>query len=293
MNQSFQLIRTLSCAAIATVFAYGIVAAESAPKEARETLPQLLERAGEAAAKGDHRASVIYKKATLDNPDSAEAWTAFGEHLRFYVHDAKAAAEAFEKALASRNQDPNAAAFAWRGLGELASKDLKDELAVQYFKKSLLALPLADTHRSLCHLYCRQRNFSAAAEQARAAVKLNASDPIALLLCAAQLHRAGKSIEARQQYEQALSLSGMNAHDKAGAPTPVHCCVIYNAAGYLAVCGEDEAALTMLKRFLETPNHRHLSRTEIECDADFEALKKKPEFQILLNSLTPDVAPLK
>ena len=259
------------------------VAAESVPHISKK-----LEQAAAAELRGDNaRAYELYTQATKENPDSAEAWAAFGEHLRFYAHDSKAASAAFKKALEAKQQNSNAAAFALRGLGELASKDLQDELAIGYFKKSLQALPLADTHRSLCHLYCRQRNFKAAAEQANEAVKLNPEDPIARLLYAAQLHRSGDAAEGRKQYEKALIDGGLNAQG------PVHCCVIYNAAGYLGVCADNPAALKMLQRFFETPNHRHLTRQEIETDADFESLKNMPEFRNLLDRYFPDTAPPK
>jgi tetratricopeptide (TPR) repeat protein len=285
MFRSKPILSKAALLACAALFSYGGVTAEDAEKAAPQPLNQQLAHASEAAAAGDSGADAIYKQATVDNPDSAEAWAALGEHLRFYAHDEKAAAEAFEKALVAKQKDANASAFAWRGLGELASKAQKDDLAIEYFKKSLLALPLADTHRSLCHLYCRRREFNAAAEQACAAVKLNPRDPIALLLYAAQLHRAGQPAEGRRQYDQALVVCGMGAQEKAGEP--VHCCVVYNAAGYLAVCGEGDAALTMLKKFFETPNHRHLSRAEIESDADFESLKLRPAFCKLLDHHLP------
>jgi tetratricopeptide (TPR) repeat protein len=282
------IITLLACSVL---IADGGIFAEDAIEPTPHRLKQQLALASEAAAIGDPGADAIYKQATVDHPDSAEAWAAFGEHLRFYAHDQKAAAEAFEKALVSKQKDANASALAWRGLGELASKEKKDDLAIECFKKSLLALPLADTHRSLCHMYCRRREFNAAAEQAHAAVKLNASDPIALLMYSAQLHRAGQPSEGRLQYDRALAAAGMGTNERAGAP--VHCCVVYNAAGYLAVCGDEEEALRMLKKFFQTPNHRHLSRAEIESDADFEGLKLRPEFSKLLDLHLPASIPPK
>src|SRR6185436_18439348 len=205
-------------------------AAEPAAALPRESLSQQLEKAGDAELHGDLKtARDIYLNATNEKPDAAEAWAAWGEHLRFYAHDEKAAALAFTKALESKQQNATAAAFAWRGLGELAAKEQKDDAAIGYFKKSIEALPLADTHRSLCHLYCRQRKFKEAAEHARLAVQCNPGDPIARLLYAAQLHRAGDRDEGRRQFEQALSEGGVNAEGKAAGP--VHCCVYYNAAG--------------------------------------------------------------
>jgi len=241
-----------------------------------------IEKAVSAETRGDYRAAFeTYSKATVDFPDEAESWAALGEHLRFYAHDAKAAAAAFEKALAAPKKNANASAFAWRGLGELASKELRDDAAIDYFKKSLEALPLSDTHRSLCHLYCRQRKFKEAAEHARAAVKIDGDDPIARLLFAAQLHRAGETAEARQEFEKALADAKTN--ERGESTEPVHCCVLYNAAGYLGVTGNAAATLVMLKKFFATPNHRHLTREEIENDADFEILKGNPDFKALLD----------
>jgi tetratricopeptide (TPR) repeat protein len=244
----------------------------------------LLEQASKAEFNGDYAAALkLYTEATRKNPGNSEAWAAMGEHLRFYAHDEKAASDAFKKALSVSDKKPQAIAFAWRGLGELAAKEQRDDEAIKNFKKSLEALPLADTHRSLCHLYCRQRKFKEAAEQAREAVKLNPGDAIAVLLYAAQLHRAGEMAEGRRQYDKALALGGLTPNGES-AGGPIHCCVYYNAAGYLGVTGETGAAIKMLERFFKTPNHRHLARHEIETDADFESLKTLPEFQMLLNS---------
>jgi len=276
----------LLCAKVIAIILAAVVVYGSAAEEGTGLAQQLEQAAAVATAVGgSSRADAIYKQATIDHPDSAEAWAAYGEHLRFYAHDEKAATAAFQRALDAKEKDANASAFALRGLGELASKAQQDDLAIEYFKKSLLARPLADTHRSFCHLYCRRKEFSAAAEQARAAVKLNPADPIALLLYAAQLHRAGQAEEGRRQYDQALTVSGMAAAEK--NDEPVHCCVVYNAAGYLAVTGDEDAALCMLKKFFETPNHRHLSRAEIESDSDFESLKLKPAFAKLLDQHLP------
>ena len=262
------------------VFAATVFSGE--PAKPAADLRAQLEKAISAETHGDYRAAFeMYSKATADYPDEAEAWAALGEHLRFYVHDAKAAAVAFEKALAAPKKSANASAFALRGLGELASKEQRDDAAIDYFKKSLEALPLSDTHRSLCHLYCRQRKFKEAAEHARAAVKIDGDDPIARLLFAAQLHRAGETSEARQEFEKALAEAKTNERGESTAP--VHCCVLYNAAGYLGVTGNADATLLMLKKFFATPNHRHLTREEIENDADFEVLKGNAEFKAMLD----------
>lgn len=249
---------------------------------AESNLNSQLEKASSEEARADFRkAREIYEQATRDHPQSAEAWAALGEHLRFYAHDSKAAAEAFRSALKATEKNAHAEAFAWRGLGELEAKENHDEAAIEFFKKSIAAEALADTYRSLCHLYCKQRNFKLAAEAASAAVKLNPSDDIARLLYAAQLHRAGDTAEARKQFEGALADSGLTAD--AECKGSVHCCVIYNAAGYLSVIGDKERALKMLQRFFDTPNHRHLTREEIENDADFAPLKTETAFRNLLD----------
>lgn len=252
------------------------------PVSAAEGLDGQLEKAVAAEARGDYEAArKIYTQATQEHPASAEAWAALGEHLRFYAHDAAAATVAFNSALAVKSPAPRAAAFAWRGLGELAAKEGRDAVAVDYFKRSAEALPLADTYRSMCHLYCRQRKFTEAAAAAGEAVKLSPDDDIARLLYAAQLHRAGEKEQGRKEFDAVAAAHGITA--EGAVKRPIHCCVLYNAAGYLSVCGEQDHALKMLQNFFETPNHRHLTREEIETDADFEELKKLPAFGKLLD----------
>ena len=272
---------------LAAAFLSCCKAAEDSPAIKDNKTNAFLTQAAEAESRGDYAAAQsCYKKATRHNPDSAEAWAAYGEHLRFYAHDVKAARDAFNKALAASEKNPRASAYAWRGLGELASKENQVEKAIELFKKSLNALPLADTHRSLCHLYCRQQNFKAAAEHAGEAVKLDPDDPIAILLYAAQLHRAGNQDEGLKQFEKALSLSGLDANGESAGP--VHCCIYYNAAGYLAVKEDATGALKMLEKFFKTPNHRHLTREEIETDADFRSIKTTPAFNKLLKTHLAD-----
>ncbi len=277
------LPRFFLTASIAVLLGASVSAADSTQVQVRSKLAQQLELAGAAEARADFPAArKIYEQAAGDFSTYAEAWAALGEHLRFYVHDASAATAAFQKSLAAENQDPNAAAFSWRGLGELEHAAHHDDAAVDYFKKSLAAFPLADTHRSLCHLYCRQRKFKEAAEQAGEAVKLNPDDAIARLLYAAQLYRAGETENARAEFDKAAAMGGIGKNDD--PHKHVHCCVLYNAAGYLSVTGQNDAALAMLKRFFDTPNHRHLSREEIETDADFDKLKEVPAFRSLLDA---------
>ena len=266
----------LGVTAIATT-----IAADVPPEKAENTLRQKLEQASAAEGRGEtESARAIYVRATELYPAFAEAWAALGEHLRFYVHDADAATVAFRKAIAAEHQDPYAAAYAWRGLGELEIKAGREDAGIGFFKKSLEAYALADTHRSLCHLYCHQRKFKEAAEQARCAVELSPNDAIARMLYAAQLQRAGDTELARKEYEKALLAGGMDSHGE--SKEPVHCCVLYNAAGYLSVSGQNDAALKMLQRFFETPNHRHLTRDEVVTDADFESLKDLPAFRKMI-----------
>lgn len=242
-----------------------------------------MNQASAAEFSGDYaQARKIYTSATNEFPKSSVVWAALGEHLRFYVHDSDAAKAAFQKAIAAEEKIPYAIAYAWRGLGELEIKAGRVDEGVALFKKSLDAFALADTHRSLCHLYCRQRKFKEAADEARAAVEINSDDAIARLLYAAQLHRSGETEKAHAEFLKALDIGGM---DKNGdSDKPVHCCVLYNAAGYLSVAGQKDAALKMLRRFFETPNHRHLSRDDVVGDADFDSLKTLPAFQALIAS---------
>jgi len=268
---------------------FALIITSSASKAVRtpmaSTLRQDLELAGTTANFGDSaEAQALYEQAVMRYPDSAEAWAALGEFQRFYVHNKEAATISFRNALAAHDKDANADAFAWRGLGELAAKAHQDALAMEYFTCSIEAHDLADTHSSLCHLYGRQRRFKEASEHARRAVELNNGDPVARLLYAAQLHRAGEVARGLHEYHAGILAGGIHAGE---STEKVHCCVFYNAAGYLAVSDDYEGALRMLRRFFETPNHRHLSRDEIESDADFEVLKSLPAFNALLDQHFP------
>ena len=203
---------------------------------AAETLQDTLKRAAELERAEDYPAALkAYKSAAENASESSEAWAALGEHLRFYTHDYPAAEAAFNKSLHAEKQVPRAAAYAWRGLGELEIKNNRPGNAIENFQKSAAVFPLADTYRSLCHLYCVQRQFKAASDAARRAVELEPDDAIARLLYAAQLHRAGEPEKARAEFQQALASSGLSPTGEAAGP--VHCCILYNAAGYLSVCG--------------------------------------------------------
>jgi tetratricopeptide (TPR) repeat protein len=241
----------------------------------------VLSKAIEAERTADYvQARKLYEAATKQFPDSAEAWAAYGEHLRFFVHDDDAARDAFKKAIDAKDSSQHGAAYAWRGLGEIASKTDEAE-AIRNFEQSLKAMPLADTHRSLAHLYSVRRDFKSALKHSEKAAKLDPDDPISRLLYAAALSRKGDKDKAREEYIKALALAGFE--EGKPAPEHVHCCVYYNAAGYLAVAGDKPGALTMLKNFFDTPNHRHLSRAQIEGDADFEPLLKSEDFRKLLD----------
>ncbi|HLX61693.1 MAG TPA: tetratricopeptide repeat protein [Planctomycetota bacterium] len=245
-------------------------------------LERQLNDAASAEAREEFAAArKLYEQTVKEYPESAEAWAALGEHLRFYAHDSQGAAAAFKKALNVPKPEAHATAFAYRGLGELAAKDGHIEVALDDFKKSADAQPIADTYRSICHLYCTQRKFKEAAEAAGEAVKFDPNDAIARLLYAAQLYRAGQTEQARKEYDAAASAHGIGADGS--VKRPIHCCVLYNAAGYMGVSGEKQLALKLLREFLETPNHRHLTRQEIEQDADFESIKSMPEFEALLD----------
>ncbi len=226
-------------------------------------------------------ARTLYERATMEFGNSSMSWAALGEHLRFYTSESGAAKKAFESAIRARDQEPQAAAFAWRGLGELAAKAGKPAEAAALMLKSLQAKPLADTHRSLCHLYVMQRDWKNAADHARRAAALDPDDPIALLLYAAQLERSGDHKAGVEQASKAMSLAGLNSQGKHAAP--VHCCVFYNLAGYYAVSRDSARALAMLESFFKTPNHRHLTEDEIKNDPDFIELRKSEEFKQLIS----------
>jgi Tfp pilus assembly protein PilF len=267
---------------IVVAVAAGVAQAVSLHYPSTPAIDDLLNAASVAESNNDMRsARETYELAAKHYPSSAKSWAAYGEHLRFYVHDDVAAGEAFRKAIEAKETDRHALAFAWRGLGEIEIKKGNGDKAIENFRKSLQAMPLSDTHRSLCHLYVTRRDWKNSAEQARLAVETDRDDPIAILLYAAQLQRAGQSAFAHAQFERAMALAGIDAE---GNPSrPVHCCVWYNGAGYQAVSGNVAGALKMLHAFFETPNHRHLTRNQVEEDPDFADLKNLPEFIQMLD----------
>lgn len=224
----------------------------------------------------------VFQLLLKNHENEGEVWVAYAEHLRFYVHDFDRSAKAFERALRIPSLNDSNRAFAHRGIGELAVKAEKFEKAKEHFQASLRIEPLVDTHRSLCHLYCREKNYPAALEQARAGLAIDPNDAISLLLHAILLQRNSQAFEAKAAYLKAAQLSGLQASEKDPAIT-VHCCVVYNAAGYLSVRGDRVEAMKMLTRFLENPNHRHLTWEEIESDSDFDNIRTDPSFAKLKN----------
>jgi tetratricopeptide (TPR) repeat protein len=249
-------------------------------------LNQLLQSGEDAERRDDFSAAEeCYRNAVSLFPQHARAWAHYGEFQRFYKHDDTAARNSFKKALDAGVPDAESAAYSWRGLGVLAEKSGDTATAIQYYNKSLAAKPLSDTHRSLCDLYGFQRDFAKAAEHARLAAEIDPDDPIALLLYATQLERAGRQSEGIEAFKRAIKLGGCD--DQGRHAQPVHCCVLYNSAGYYAVCGKTDGALNMLAAFFETPNHRHLSRQYLLDDPDFVEMKKDQRFIDLVDKYLP------
>lgn len=250
-------------------------------------LETLLARGQDAEAKGDAGAAIAaYRKATQGHAGSADAWALLGEAQRFYKHDEDAARAAFGKALAAEDRSTWGRAFALRGLGELDLHAGKLDDARARFEASLKERPLVDAHRSLCALLGRRGDFAGAAEQARLAAELQGDEPIALLLYATQLERAGEKEKAAATAKKALALAGCS--DPPAPPDAahrVHCCVFYNAACWHAVGGRRAEALEMIEAFFATPNHRHLGRDELLSDPDLASLKDEPAFRALLDGL--------
>ncbi len=261
--------------------------AESADMSPK-VLAKLLETGENAEWRDDwNSAEEQYKQAVTLFPRHATAWAHYGEFQRFYRHNDDEATRAFQRTLEASIPDPTSAAYAWRGLGEIAAKQGDTDKALELMNKSLKAGKLSDTHRSLSHLYGRLGMNDEAAKHAKLAAEIDPDDPIALLLYAAHLERSGHHEEAQRTFKKAITLGGCDAegqHNK-----PVHCCVFYNSAGYYAVRGDTPGALKMLEAFFETPNHRHLPREHILDDPDFVELKKDPEFLKLLDRYLPSV----
>ena len=249
-------------------------------------LDKLLESGENAEWRDDWQAAEEnYRQAITLFPRHARAWAHYGEFQRFYRHNETEAARAFDRALHATIPDTVSEAFSLRGMGELAENNGDTQHALELMQQSLKVKPLADTHRSLSHLYGRINHPEEAAEHAKRAAELDPNDPIALLLYAAQLERAGKHELGQQTFKKAIAIGGCDP--QGGHAGPVHCCVFYNSAGYYAVKGERAGALKMLEAFFKTPNHRHLSREHVLSDPDFTELKNDSEFMKLVDEYLP------
>jgi tetratricopeptide (TPR) repeat protein len=285
MNRVIQTILPIIALAVLLSIAHarGILAGST---RTAEPLDKLLKHGEDAEARDDFAAAgKDYKKATQQYPSSAKAWCHYGEYLRFYAHDSARARDAFVRSVTASENDPAAKALAWRGLGEIEQSAGNTDTALAHFLASVQIHPLADTHRSICHLQGHRGNMEEAAKHAALAVELSKDDPIALLLYAAQLERLGKREEGRAAFAKGLKLGGCEpdgSHDGA-----VHCCVLFNAAGYYAVCGDKPGMLRMLEAFFKTPNHRHVTREQCLTDPDFKAFVKDPAFLKLLEQHLP------
>jgi tetratricopeptide (TPR) repeat protein len=246
-------------------------------------LDELLQRGETAESRGEgERAGGAYLRATIEFEDHASAWTHYGEYLRFWKHDLPKAEAAFLRALAAPVSDTRSLAFAWRGLAEISRERRDVDAAIAFLAKSLALHPLADTHRSLSALYATERHdFVLAEKHARAAVKLQPDDPIALLQLAVQAWRANQQEDAERAFHEALRIAGCD--ESGAADHAVHCCVLYNGACYWAVRGDRVRALAMLRAFFATPNHRHLTRDEILADPDFASLLADADFRGLVD----------
>ncbi|MCW8131683.1 MAG: tetratricopeptide repeat protein [Planctomycetota bacterium] len=275
----------MACAGLllATAAAGLMFAGEAATPARAKGLEDLL-KAGESAESADRfdEAGRLYREAAERFPESARAWASLGEYLRFYGHDFPASRRAFDRVLALPDADPLSRAYALRGLGEIARHEGDTTGAIALLDRSLSAWPLPDTHRSLAHLYGTRGDLRTAAEHARKAVDLNPDDPIALLLCASHEQRAGRLAQGRADFEKALRIARLEPDGSHAQP--VHCCVLYNAAGYYGVRDDREGALRMLEAFFKTPNHRHLSFEEVWNDPDFATLRNDPRFERLLKA---------
>lgn len=260
----------------------------STPVEVPEALALLLRQGEEAETRGDGSgAAAAYEQAVREFGDYSTAWTHLGEHRRFWSRDPEGAMQAFRRAIDAPRSTDSLAAYAWRGMGEIARGKGKVEEAVACFEKSLSIRPLADTHRSLSALYATERrDFERAARHARAAVDLSPEDPIALLQYAVQMARFRKYEASEEAFWKALGIAGCDERGRSNGP--VHCCVLYNGACYHAVRGDKAGALAMLEEFFRTPNHRHITKEEILRDPDFESLAKDPDFKAVLDYRLPE-----
>ena len=242
---------------------------------------QVAEAAGDLAG-----AARIYRQIVADHPDDALGWAAYGEFLRFLIHDPVQATQAFTTALLVPHSDARIRALALKGLGDIAGAAGNREQAIALMRQSLAVMPLADTHRALSVLLLvAHHDQEGAAEEARLAVAATPDDPLSLLVYAILCQRIGHQAEGRGAYRQALGIAGCDAQGH--ADHPVHCCVFYNAACYLSVCRQPTQALTMLSAFFAAPNHLHRSRQDIVGDPDFAGMLQDPGFVALLDKNLP------
>jgi Tfp pilus assembly protein PilF len=248
---------------------------------------QQLDLAGAAESSGDlAQADRIFQDLVHAHADEALAWAAYGEFLRFLVHDPIAAHAAFTTALHAAHTSERMRALALKGLGDLAGATGDSEGAIALMRQSLAVCPLADTHRALgVLLLVAHHDEVGAAEQAKLAVAATPNDPLSLLVYAILCERLGHHADGRTAFTQAIAIAGC---DETGhADHPVHCCVFYNSACYLAVCKQRAGALAMLGAFFAAPNHLHRSRHEIENDPDLAGMIHDPDFVALLDRNLP------
>jgi len=231
----------------------------------------------------------IYRHIVADHPDDALGWAAYGEFLRFLIHDPVQAKLAFQTALQVPHPSDQLRALALQGLGDIAGAAGDSEGAIAIMRQSLAVMPLADTHRALSVLLLVAHHDEAgAAEEARLAVAATPNDPLSLLVYAILCERIGHHDDGRRAFSHALSIAGCDAQGR--ADHPVHCCVFYNAACYLSVCKQPMQALTMLSAFFAAPNHLHRSRHDIVGDPDFAGMLQDPGFIALLDKNLPPAA---
>ncbi len=263
----------------------------SAATTAREStppgiLPQL-DQAKAAESAGDlSGADRIYRGIVADHADDALGWDAYGEFLRFLIHDPVAAKQAFQAALHVPHPSDQLRALALKGLGDIAGASGDSQGAIALMVQSLAVQPMAETHRALgVLLLVANHDEAGAAEQARLAVAATPNDPLSQLVYAILLERTGHHEDGRRAYAHALAIAGCDEHGH--ADHAVHCCVFYNAACYLSVCKERERSLAMLGAFFSAPNHLHRSRQDIEGDPDFAGMLADPAFITLLDRNLP------
>jgi Tfp pilus assembly protein PilF len=250
-------------------------------------LSRRLAQAHAAESAGDLQAAgEIYRSTVAEHPDDAVIWSTYGEFLRFLVHDSTAARHAFLQALRVAHPSHQERALALKGLGDIAFACGDAQGAMVLMRQSLAFYPLAETHRALgVVLLVARHDVPAAAEQARQAVDLAPDEPLSLLVYAILCERLGHHDDGRAACTRALAIAGCDEQGRAAHW--VHCCVFYNAACYLSVCGRRAAALTMLGAFFHAPNHLHRSRQDIETDPDFSGLNHDPAFIALLDRNLP------